>query len=203
MENRGAKTKTETDLRQQLQANTEAVEFATRQLAELSAGTSRVERDAVIVVHKARPQAGTVRLGYLVGSASWWPQYRLRGGAADAPVRLEYLAAVVQQTGEAWPGVRVTLSTARPSLDAAPPELLPLKMAVAGAVDSGPIDAHDDRSQRIVAEARRSPSPCRSTNETPLEDVLKYIKQATTTATYPTAFRSTSIPSVSRKPRNP
>ena len=134
MENRGTKTKAETDLRQQLQANTEAAEFAKRQLAELSAGTSRVERDAVIVVHKARPQAGTVRLGYLVSAANWWPQYRLRGGAADAPVRLEYLAAVVQQTGESWPGVRITLSTARPSLDAAPPELLPLKMAVAGDV---------------------------------------------------------------------
>ena len=80
MDNRGTKTKIETDLRQQLQANTEATEFATRQLAELSAGTSRVERDAVIVVHKARPQAGTVRLGYLVGSAKWRPQYRLRGG---------------------------------------------------------------------------------------------------------------------------
>ena len=108
----------------------------------------------MIVVHKARPQAGTVRLGYLVSSASWWPQYRLRGGAADAPVRLEYFAAVMQQTGEAWPGVRVTLSTARPSLDAAPPELLPLKMAVAGAADSGPIDAHDDKSQTDPREAQ-------------------------------------------------
>ena len=134
MENRGAKTKTETDLRQRLQANTEATEFATRQLAELSAGSSRVERDAVIVVHKTRPQAGTVRLGYLVGSANWRPQYRLRGGsgADNAPVRLEYLAALTQQTGESWSNVSVTLSTARPSLDAAPPELLPLKMAVAG-----------------------------------------------------------------------
>ena len=183
MENRGTKTKAETDLRQQLQANTEAAEFATRQLAELSAGTSRVERDAVIVVHKARPQAGTVRLGYLVSSAKWWPQYRLRGGAADAPVRLEYLAAVMQQTGESWPGVRVTLSTARPSLDAAPPELLPLKMAVAGAADSGPIDAHDDKSQRILEKLNESVSMSFS-EDTPLEDVLKYIKQATTSSTY-------------------
>ena len=142
MENRGEKTKTETDLSQQLQANTEATEFATRQLAELSAGSSRVERDAVIVVHKTRPEAGTVRLGYLVGAANWWPQYRLRGAGADnAPVRLEYLAALTQQTGEAWSDVRVTLSTARPSLDAAPPELLPLKMAIAGHGNTGPIDA--------------------------------------------------------------
>jgi hypothetical protein len=183
MDNRGTKTKIETDLRQQLQANTEATEFTTRQLAELTAGTSRVERDAVIVVHKTRPQPGTVRLGYLVSSATWRPQYRLRGGASDAPVRLEYLAAVVQQTGESWPGVRVTLSTARPSLDAAPPELLPLKMAVAGDADSGPIDVHDDRSQKILEKLGESVSMSFK-DDTPLEDVLKYVKQATTTSTY-------------------
>ena len=91
---------------------------------------------------------------------------------------------MVQQTGEAWPDVRVTLSTARPSLDAAPPELLPLKMAVAGVADSGPIDAHDDRSQRILAELDEAVAM--SFNEdTPLEDVLKYIKQATTSSTSP------------------
>ena len=138
MENRSTKTRIETDLRQQLQANTEATEFATRQLAELSAGTSRFERDAVIVVTK--PGHRPARCGSATWSApaTWRPQYRLRGGASDAPVRLEYLAAVVQHTGESWPGVRVTLSTARPSLDAAPPELLPLKMAVAGDSDFGP-----------------------------------------------------------------
>jgi hypothetical protein len=183
MDNRGEKTKVETDLRHQLQANAEAVEFATRQLAELSAGTSRVERDAVIVVHKDRAQAGTARLGYLVGSANWWPQYRLRGAIAEKPVRLEYLAAIVQQTGEPWSGVRVTLSTARPSLDAAPPDLLPLQMAVAGAIDSGPIDAPDDRSQAIL-EKLNLPISMSFSAETPLEDVLKYVKQATSSSTY-------------------
>jgi hypothetical protein len=184
MDNRGAKAKAETDLRLQLQGVTEATEFARRQLAELSAGSSRIERDAVIVVHKSRPAAGTVRLGYLVGSASWWPQYRLRGGAADAPVRLEYLAAVAQQTGEDWPDVRVTLSTARPSLDAAPPELLPLKMAITDPVDSGPIEANDDRSQRIAAElGRLIDMPFR--RETPLEDVVKYIRASTKSPTFP------------------
>ena len=185
MTTRGEKTKGETELRRQLQADTEAVEFATRQLAELSTGTSRVERDAVILVQKARPQAGKVRLGYLVGAANWSPQYRLRGAAAaDAPVRLEYLAAVVQQTGEAWSGVRITLSTARPSLDAAPPELLPLKMAVAGEGDSGPIEASDDRSQRIVAELKR-PIPMSFPNETALDDVIKYVRTGTKSQAFP------------------
>ncbi len=184
MDNRGAKTKTSAELRLKLEANAEAAEFAKRQLTELSAGRSRVERDAVIVVHKTRQQAGTVRLGYLVGAAAWQPQYRLRGAAHDTPVRLEYLAAVVQQTGESWTNARLTLSTARPSLDAAPPDLLPLKMAVAGAVDTSPIDAHDDRSQLILAELSK-PLDLSFVQETPLDDVLKYIKQNTKSRSLP------------------
>jgi hypothetical protein len=184
MENRSAKSKAETDLRLRLQVNSEGTEFTKRQLAELSAGTSRVQRDAVIVVHKTRREPSTVRLGYLVGAASWRPQYRLRGATADGPVRLEYLAAVIQQTGETWSGVRIILSTARPSLDAAPPELVPLKMNVAGAGDFGPIDAHDDRSQRIVAELSK-PVELPFREETPLEDVVAYIKQSTKSTSFP------------------
>ena len=40
-------------------------------------------------------------------------------------------------------------------------------------------------------------------DETPLEDVLKYIKQATTSQDLLRASRSTSIPRVSRRPRSP
>jgi hypothetical protein len=184
MDSRLAKARAEIDLRQQLQANTDAAEFARRQLAELSAGSRRIERDAVIIVHKTRAAAGSVRLGYLVDSANWWPQYRLRGGADNDPVRLEYLASVVQQSGEDWPSARVTLSTARPSQDAAPPELLPLKMAVADVVDSGPIEAVDDHSRSLIAELGKLidlhfPDP------TPLEDVLKFLCASTKSPTFP------------------
>jgi hypothetical protein len=184
MENRGTKTKAATDLQLQLQAATAETEFVRRQVAELSAGSSRTERDAVIVVNKTRAEAGTVRLGYLVGAATWMPQYRLRGGAAaEAPVRLEYLGAVVQQTGEDWREVGVTLSTARPSLDAAPPELLPLTMSVAGAVDTGPIEAQDDRSQRIATELGKLVD-MPFAQETPLEDVLKHVRASTKNGTF-------------------
>ncbi|MHC5539654.1 DUF4140 domain-containing protein, partial [Singulisphaera rosea] len=93
-EHRDEMAKAEVDLQQKLQANTEAVEFAERQLNELSAGSSRTERDAVIVVQKARREAGTVRLGYLVNSSTWTPKYRFRAGADNAPVRVDYLAEV-------------------------------------------------------------------------------------------------------------
>jgi hypothetical protein len=184
METRGAKTKAETDLRQQLQANAEASEFTRRQLAELSDGSSRIERDAVIVVHKTRPGAGTLRLAYLVVSASWWPQYRLRGSTDNAPVRIEYLASVVQQTGEDWPAVSVTLSTARPSLDAAPPEILPLRMAVPGATHAVPAEARDERSQQIAAELAKS-IDLHFAKETPLADVLNYVRSSTASRAFP------------------
>ena len=184
MDNRGTKSKNEMDLRQRLQANTEEAAFLNRQLTELTVGSSRIERDAVIVVQKTKAQGGTVRLGYVVGAATWTPQYRLRAGAADAPVRLEYLAAVTQQTGEPWTNVRIALSTALPSLDSAPPELLPLKMAVAGARDSGPIDAHEDLSQKINAElSKLVDMPFK--NDTTLEEVVNHVKRSTKSAAFP------------------
>ncbi len=188
MDRRGGKARTVTDLRQAVTDNTEAADLARRQLAELTSGRSRTERDAVILVRKARPEAGTVRLGHLVGSASWTPQYRLRGTTDNAPVRLESLAAVVQQTGEAWSDVRLTLSTARPSLDAAPPDLLPLQMDVAGVSKvRGQVVASDDRSQAIAAELGKLIDMPFS-QETPLEAVVKYIRQSTTGSAFSTGI---------------
>src|SRR4029079_18003110 len=45
-------------------------------------------------------------------------------------VLVEYLAAIRQQTGEDWSNVNITLSTAQPMLNAAPPELHALTMNV-------------------------------------------------------------------------
>jgi hypothetical protein len=82
-------------------------------------------------VDKANAAAGKVRLNYLVDSASWRPQYKLRAGKDPKDnVSLEYLAAIVQQTGEDWQNVGIKLSTAQPMLNASPPELKSLAVAV-------------------------------------------------------------------------
>ena len=110
-----------------------------RLLQERAGGVTRTERDAVIVLDKTKPGAGTVRLNYLVSNATWRPLYKLRAGAKDKdPVQLEYLATLTQQSGEDWTGVAVTLSTAEPLLNAAPPDLLALEVAV-GAGPGGPM----------------------------------------------------------------
>ena len=108
MEQRAEKTKEGVDLQQKLQLNTEQAQFVQRQLQELAAGSSKTERDAVLVVDKKNAAAGKVRLHYLVDAASWRPQYKLRAGKEKEPIQLEYLAAVVQQTGEDWNNVSST-----------------------------------------------------------------------------------------------
>jgi uncharacterized protein (TIGR02231 family) len=131
MESRGERTKELVGLQQQLQTNQEKTEFVRRKLSELAWNPNRTERDAVIVVEKANAAAGKVSLNYLVDEASWRPQYKLRAGkAAKDLVRLEYLAAVVQHTGEDWSSVQLVLSTAQPMLNAAPPGLQALQVTV-------------------------------------------------------------------------
>jgi uncharacterized protein (TIGR02231 family) len=75
-------------------------------------------------------QAGDllVELNYLVSRADWKPLYdlRLSEEKGDAPsLEVGYLAQVTQASGENWPDVALTLSTARPALAGSLPELDP------------------------------------------------------------------------------
>jgi uncharacterized protein (TIGR02231 family) len=131
MESRQKESSNLTALRQQLEANKEQLQFAQRELSGLSAHPSKTERDAVIVVHKSNEATGKVKLHYLVNAASWRPQYKFRANKEKDPVGLEYLAAMMQQTGEDWTNISLTLSTAQPALNAAPPDLRCLSVSVA------------------------------------------------------------------------
>lgn len=124
-------SKEEIGLKQTISALQEDIEFQKRVLDEKSGGVVRTERDAVIVVDK-KAGAGTIRLNYLVSDASWRPQYKFRGSVKEKDsVVIEYLAAVKQQTGEDWTGIDLTLSTAQPLLNAAPPDLSSLEVSIA------------------------------------------------------------------------
>ncbi len=125
-------SKQEVQLKKSLAETQEKLNFTKRLLAEKSGGVVRTERDAVIVVDKPAG-AGTVRLNYLVNNITWKPQYKLRASTkADEPVAVEYQANITQQTGEDWNDVLLTLSTAQPLLNAAPPDLRTLEVAIGG-----------------------------------------------------------------------
>ena len=106
-------------------------QFATRELAELTSGSSRTERDAVIVVDRAAP-AGKVRLNYLVTAATWRPQYRFRARPRTTRSSSNTWRPSSNRSGEDWTGVDMTLSTAQPQLNATPPDLLRSDIHVVG-----------------------------------------------------------------------
>jgi hypothetical protein len=152
MENRATKSQTLVGLQDQLRTNQEQTQFVQRQLQELAAGSSKTERDAVIIVDKKDAAAGKIRLNYLVNNASWKPQYKFRASPDNAkPVRLEYLAAIVQQSGEDWKDADIILSTAEPMLNSAPPDLRTLEVAAISRSAGKPVAGNPDISANLDA----------------------------------------------------
>lgn len=76
-----------------------------------------------LVVEAPEAGAGLLRVVNLVPCALWRPAYRARLADDRGSVALETDAYVWQRTGEDWDGVRLSLSTARPTLAASPPDL--------------------------------------------------------------------------------
>lgn len=91
-------------------------------------GTPRREQYTAVIELEVE-QAGELsfEISYLVGNAGWQPLYDVRLLEENGQPILEmgYLAQITQRTGEAWDGVSLTLSTARPALAAVLPELSP------------------------------------------------------------------------------
>ncbi|MEX0655718.1 MAG: mucoidy inhibitor MuiA family protein [Phycisphaeraceae bacterium] len=131
----------------------EQLNLLRRQRSELAGGSSRTAREAVVFVNVEQP--GELRLHYLVNHASWSPSYNVRAGGEDAAdeVQLEYLASVRQMSGEDWPNVRMTLSTATPNLVARAPELTPLKVALTPQQQAGERGSKDSYA-RLRTEQR-------------------------------------------------
>lgn len=70
----------------------------------------------------------------MVTHASWTPLYDVRAsvGQANTPssIGLHYRASITQTTGENWPEVALTLSTASPQLSSSMPSLSPWKIGL-------------------------------------------------------------------------
>jgi hypothetical protein len=123
MDQRAEKAKELVGLREQKRQLDVQKGFLARKMAELGSGAGRVERDAVVVVDREEGKGGRVKLNYLVGAVTWRPEYKLRAGKEHEDVQVDCLAGLRQQSGEDWSQVQMTLSTAQPMLNAAPPEL--------------------------------------------------------------------------------
>jgi hypothetical protein len=89
----------------------------------------RVPQDVVkaVVVDCDVTAPGTLRfdISYIVSNAGWKPEYTTRYLERDGMIELTYNARIQQSTGEDWDDVSVLLSTAKPHIGAAPPDLSP------------------------------------------------------------------------------
>lgn len=120
------------------------------------------ELSAVIELVVETDQAGPaeLRVVHLVPCALWRPAYRATLAADGLSVLLETDAVVWQRTGEDWDGVRLALSTARPTLAASPPALvddeLTLRDRSAEEKRTVEVDLREEDIQTIGAESPAS-----------------------------------------------
>lgn len=103
------------------EARDELAERRRRATSALEARDQELRKSAVLRLEGHGP--ATLTLEYRIRGACWAPAYRLRLGSALDQGTLEMRAQVHQRSGEDWPGVALTLSTAAPQAWCELPEL--------------------------------------------------------------------------------
>ncbi len=109
---------------------TDKLNLAQRKLSEITTGSSKTVREAILFVQKLDDGAQPVKLNYLVNSCGWSPSYTVHANANAEKVKLEYNSMIYQMTGEEWSDVSLTLSTASPALSASGPGLAPFRVCL-------------------------------------------------------------------------
>jgi uncharacterized protein (TIGR02231 family) len=99
-----------------------------KQLEQLLGARPDERYTAVVEIEVLQAGDLVVELSYVVSKAGWKPLYDLRlleDKDVKPSLEVSYLAQVTQGSGENWPDLVLTLSTARPALAGALPELDP------------------------------------------------------------------------------
>ncbi|WP_310427720.1 mucoidy inhibitor MuiA family protein [Chamaesiphon sp. VAR_48_metabat_135_sub] len=113
------------DLRQQQQQIDKQLQSLRLQLEEVETPYSKESFEISIAIEPAGAGEFQLELSYVVKRAYWTPLYDLRVQSTSKTIQLNYLAEIVQTTGEDWANVNLILSTAKPGLGTLPPKLDP------------------------------------------------------------------------------
>lgn len=132
------------------------LEALRQQLKQLQVPKAQEAYQIAVSIEAVGPGEMDLEVSYAVTGAGWEPLYDLRldEGGDEPTATVTYLGQVVQQTGESWDGVRLTLSTARPALSAVMPELQPWYVRVFA--PPAPV-IHEKRVAALKAIAREAP----------------------------------------------
>jgi uncharacterized protein (TIGR02231 family) len=126
---------------------TRQVTLLTRKREELTRGSQKAVREALLFVEKKGAAKDTLRLNYLVGSCGWSPTYTFRATDDRKTVAMECNALIHQMTGEDWSNVQLTLSTASPGLSAAGPGLAAFPISLVPAGQTARLNSRDVEEQ--------------------------------------------------------
>ncbi|MBI4727418.1 mucoidy inhibitor MuiA family protein [candidate division TA06 bacterium] len=105
-----------------LQAKLDALQ---KRLNKIAGTANLTKKNVTINFRVLQEGALNLNLSYMMMGASWHPQYDIRVSPDDQKVEFTYYGVIYQNTGEDWKDVRVTLSTAQPSVSGSMPALSP------------------------------------------------------------------------------
>ncbi len=128
------------------------------QLGQVRGDAGRRTKKVALRVGMARAGKLDLTLSYAVAGARWTPAYDARLRPADRQVDLGYFGVIRQNTGEDWNNVKLTLSTARPSLGGGAPTLRPWIIDVAAPPPPPrPVAAPAPAAVQAEMHAKRAP----------------------------------------------
>lgn len=112
-----------TDLDTQIKQLNKQLEQLTHESNSLKRQRNLQANDVTLTVDLEQAGKVAIDLTYITFGARWQPIYDAKVSTKSRNISLNYLALVNQQTGEDWNNIKLTLSTARPSLGANIPKL--------------------------------------------------------------------------------
>jgi uncharacterized protein (TIGR02231 family) len=96
-----------------------------RQIEQIKGRSERSGLEVKVSISSRTPGKFRLALSSIIFGASWRPTYDARADLKSKKVEISYIGSVTQNTGEDWKDVDISLSTARPAVGAAMPELEP------------------------------------------------------------------------------
>ncbi|MEO0453464.1 MAG: DUF4139 domain-containing protein, partial [Verrucomicrobiota bacterium] len=128
-----------------------------RQLKEIQNPGKPQTRKIIVMAKADQGTRSQIQVDYLIGNAGWQPQYDIHASSDSTEIELTTYGVIRQRTGEDWEDVNLTLSTARPSVGTAIPELTPWTLDFFKPVErpkSAPADSY--RSLAVAKSEVRS-----------------------------------------------
>lgn len=93
------------------------------ELKNISSGHENTKNIVINLFSDGDSKETNIAVSYLVDKAGWHPQYDVRADSSASKIDISCFAIISQSTGEDWKNVDIEISTAKPSVYGALPEL--------------------------------------------------------------------------------